>query len=192
VASETRPVRTAVGAKGQPARYHGSPMKIASSSVVTIAYDICTEDGEIVESSDIAGPVTFVQGKGTIIPGLDAKLVGMEEGEERTFTFAPQEAFGRPEDAPRKVISRKDFPKDAKLEKGVSFDAGIPGGHRIRLEVAEIAGDQVTVRMIHPLAGKTVKMSVEVHKVREATSAEREAGKVILTPPPPPKPTAQK
>jgi FKBP-type peptidyl-prolyl cis-trans isomerase SlyD len=162
-------------------------MKIAPGSVVTIAYDICTEDGEIVESSDINGPVTFMQGKGAIIPGLDAKLVGMEEGEERSFTFPPEEAFGRVEDAPRRVIARKEFPKDAKLEKGVAFDAGIPGGHRIRLEVAEIADDQVTVRMIHPLAGKTVSMSVEVHKVREATPAERESGKVILTPPPPPK-----
>jgi FKBP-type peptidyl-prolyl cis-trans isomerase SlyD len=167
-------------------------MKIAAGSVVTLAYDICTEDGEIVESSDINGPVTFVQGKGAIIPGLDAKLVGMEEGEERTLTFPPEEAFGRPEDAPRRAIKRKEFPTDAKLEKGVSFDAGIPGGHRIRLEVAEIDGDQVTVRMIHPLAGKTVTMSVEVHKVREATPAEREAGKVVLTPPPPPKSALQK
>ena len=39
-------------------------MKIETGSVVTIAYDICTEDGEIVESSEISGPVTFVQGKG--------------------------------------------------------------------------------------------------------------------------------
>jgi FKBP-type peptidyl-prolyl cis-trans isomerase SlyD len=166
-------------------------MKIAAGSVVTIAYDICTEDGEIVESSDINGPVTFVLGKGAIIPGLDAKLIGMEEGEERTFTFPPEEAFGRPEDAPRRVVARKEFPEEAQLEKGVAFDAGIPGGHRIRLEVAEIDGDRVTVRMIHPLAGKTVSMTVTVHKVREATAAEREAGKVVRTPPPPPKSAVQ-
>jgi len=167
-------------------------MKIATGSVVTIAYDICTEDGEIVESSDINGPVTFVQGKGAIIPGLDAKLVGMEEGEERTFTFPPEEAFGTPETAPRRVINRKEFPKEARLEKGAAFDAGIPGGQRIRIEVVEIAGDQVTVRMIHPLAGKTVNMTVEVHKIREATPAEREAGKVVYTPPPPPRSAVQK
>jgi FKBP-type peptidyl-prolyl cis-trans isomerase SlyD len=167
-------------------------MKVAAGSVVTITYDICTDDGEIVESSEIDGSVSFVHGKGAIIPGLDAKLVGMQEGEERTFTFPPEEAFGRPEDALHKVIDRKEFPKDARLEKGVSFDAGIPGGHRIRLEVAEIVGDQVTVRMIHPLAGKTVTMNVAVQKVREATPAERESGKVILTPPPPPKATAEK
>ena len=39
--------------------------------------------------------------------------------------------------------------------------------------------------MIHPLAGKTVNLNVAVHKVREATPAERESGKVALTPPPP-------
>ena len=154
-------------------------MKVVAGSVVTIAYDICTEDGEIVESSEISGTVSFVHGKGAIIPGLAAKLVGMEEGEE-------------PEDAPRKVINRQEFPKDAKLERGVTFDASIPGGHRIRLEVAEIADDHVTVRMIHPLAGKTISLNVKVHKVREATLAEGESGKVIVTPPPPPKAAAEK
>jgi FKBP-type peptidyl-prolyl cis-trans isomerase SlyD len=167
-------------------------MKVAAGSVVTLAFDICTEDGEIVESSELNGPVTFVQGKGAIIPGLDGKLVGLEEGEERTFTFPPEEAFGRLEDAPRKVLGRQEFPKDAKLEKGVAFEAGIPGGHRIRLEVVEVTGDQVGVRMIHPLAGKTVTMNVTVHKVREATPAEQESGKVILTPPPPPQPATPK
>jgi len=113
------------------ASYHCCPMKIAAGAVVTIAYDICTEDGEIVESSELNGPVSFVQGKGAMIPGLDAKLIGME--------------------------------------------------------VAELVEDDVAVRMIHPLAGKTVTMNVAVHKVRDATAAERESGKVVRTPPPPPK-----
>src|SRR5688500_6334662 len=120
-------------------------MKIAPGSVVYIAYDICTDDGEIVESSEINGTVAFVRGCGAIIPGLDQKLLGLQEGDERTFTFSPQEAFGRTEDAPKKVIKRSEFPAGAKLDKGVSFEAGIPGGQRIRLEVVDFTADEATV-----------------------------------------------
>ncbi len=162
-------------------------MKITTGSVVTINYDICTSDGEIVESSEINGPVSFVHGRGAIIPGLDKNLVGMAEGEERSFTLSPEEAFGKPETAPRKVIKRGEFPKDAKLGKGDSFEAGMPGGHKIRLEVVDLSGDDVTVRMVHPLMGQTVTMTVVVRQVREATPAERASGTVQRSPPPPPK-----
>jgi FKBP-type peptidyl-prolyl cis-trans isomerase SlyD len=162
-------------------------MQVAPGRVVTIAYDIATEDGEIVESSELNGPVSFVHGRGAIIPGLDKRLAGMKEGDEAKLTFPPDEAFGRPEDAPRKVIKRQEFPKDAALDKGQVFDAGLPGGQRIRLEVADVSGDDVTVRMVHPLAGKTLVMNVAIRKVRDATPVEAASGAVQRSPPPPPR-----
>src|SRR5687768_9298897 len=112
-------------------------MKIAPGCVVTIAYDVSTEEGEIVESSEISGPVSFVHGRKAILPGVDERLLGMKEGEERTFTLRPEEAFGRPEDAPHKVLKRSEFPADAKVARGEVFEAGIAGGHRIRLEIMD-------------------------------------------------------
>src|SRR5262245_13411429 len=121
-------------------------MKIAPGTVVTIAYDVSTEEGEIVESSEISGPVSFVHGRKAILPGLDERLLGLKEGDERSFTLRPEEAFGRVEDAHRKVVKRTEFPAEAKVVKGEAFEAGIAGGHRIRLEVLELKGDEVTVR----------------------------------------------
>lgn len=162
-------------------------MKIESGTVVTLSFDLCDERGEIIEASDITGAVAFVHGKGAIIPGLDKRLLGMTAGQESDFTFPPEEAFGKPEDAPTKVISRKEFPADAQLSKGVEFEAGIPGGQKIKLVVDKVTDEQVTVRMVHPLAGQTVSMSVKVVSVRAATPAELETGKVVTRPPPPPK-----
>ena len=88
--------------------------------------------------------------------------------------------------APRKQLTRKEFPADALLQVGAEFDAGIPGGQRIKLVVHEISGDVVTVRLVHPLAGQTVSMSVKVLGVREATAAELQSGKALVKPPPPP------
>ena len=57
-------------------------MKIEAGKVVTLTYDITDEQGEIIESSDLSGPVSFLVGKGAIIKGLDSRIIGMTEGDE--------------------------------------------------------------------------------------------------------------
>jgi FKBP-type peptidyl-prolyl cis-trans isomerase SlyD len=162
-------------------------MKIAPGKVVTLAFDLCNEAGEIIEASEITGQVSFVHGKGAIIPGLDQRLVGMAAGEESDFTFAPAEAFGTTEGAPTKTIARAEFPRDAALARGTAFEAGLPGGQKVKLVVDTADDKNVTVRMVHPLAGQTVKMSVKIAAVREATPQELATGKVMTKPPPPPR-----
>lgn len=168
-------------------------MKIESGHVATLAYDITNEKGEIIESSELSGPVTFLVGKGTIIKGLDSRILGMSAGEERDLSIPPEEAFGRIEDAPTRAVPRTEFPKDAKLDQGMRFEAGLPGSsaQTITLEIVEPGDEQVTVRMLHPLAGQTIGMSIKIAKVREATAAETEAGRAVSTPPPPPPPPSK-
>ncbi|MEX1367217.1 MAG: peptidylprolyl isomerase [Nannocystaceae bacterium] len=164
-------------------------MKAEAGSVVTITYDITDAEGEIIESSDLSGPVSFLVGKGAIIPGLDKRVIGMAEGEEKTFELPPEDAFGKPEDGPTKDLPRAEFPKEATLETGMRFEAGMgAGGQKILLEVVSSDDDKVTVRMMHPLAGQTIGMSVAIVKVRAATAAEKDAGRAISAPPPPPAP----
>lgn len=161
-------------------------MKVESGKIVTLSYDICDEKGEIVESSDISGAISFMHGKQAIIPGLNDKLVGLEEGQEETFEFPPEDAFGRIEDMPTNDIPRTEFPEGLEVKAGVRFEAGMPGGQTIMLEVIEQTDESVKVRMIHPLAGQTISMSVKILGIREATSAETEAGRAISKPPAPP------
>ncbi|EDM74437.1 peptidylprolyl isomerase, FKBP-type [Plesiocystis pacifica SIR-1] len=161
-------------------------MKIETGNVATIAYDITTAEGEIVESSDISGPIAILVGAQSMIPGLDKRLVGLDVGAEETFEIPPEEAFGTEEDAPTNVVSRAEFPKDAKLEVGQKFQANMPNGTTLTLAIREISDDTVTTAMIHPLAGKTLSVSVKIISVRAATSKETEAGRAMVTPPPPP------
>jgi FKBP-type peptidyl-prolyl cis-trans isomerase SlyD len=166
--------------------YDGAAMKITSGAIVTLTYDLTGDDGEIIETSDISGPVTFMVGKGAIIKGLDSRLEGMSEGQEATFSFAPEEAFGRVEDMPTQELARADFPAGAALGVGSRFEANLAGGPPIQLEVIAADDAKVKVRMIHPLAGKALGMSVKIGKIREATAAERDAGRAIVRPPAPP------
>jgi FKBP-type peptidyl-prolyl cis-trans isomerase SlyD len=167
-------------------------MKVEAGSVVTLTYDILDEAGEIIESSDLSGPVSFLVGKGAIIKGLDKQVTGMEKGQEKSFDLPPEEAFGRPEDAPTRDVPRTDFPKEAKLAKGERFEAGVGAGQKILLEVVESSDAKVTVRMLHPLAGQKISMNIKVVSVRAATAAEQEAGRAISAPPPPPPPPKKK
>ena len=167
-------------------RSYTSDVKVEPGTVVTLTYDLCTEGGEIIESSDISGPVTFMHGKSSILPGLDAKLNGMEEGADGTFEFAPEEAFGRVEDSPTTGMPKAEFPKGVALEKGSKFEAKMGGGQAIQLEVVDVGETEVTVRMIHPLAGQKLSMSLKVVGVRAATSKETEEGRAIVAPPAPP------
>ncbi|PRQ05917.1 FKBP-type peptidyl-prolyl cis-trans isomerase SlyD [Enhygromyxa salina] len=161
-------------------------MKIEPGTVVTLAYDITTADGEIVESSDISGPVSLLHGRQTLIPGLAKRLEGLEDGAEETFEFPPEEAFGTVEDAPTNVMSRAEFPEGTKFEVGVKFVAKMPNGQPLHLAVKEVSDESVTVAMIHPLAGQTIGMAVRIIGVRKATSKEKELGKAMVKPPPPP------
>ncbi len=162
-------------------------MKIEPGKVVTLSFDLCDERGEIIEASDITGAVSFIHGQGAIIPGLDKRLSGLALGAEADFTFPPEEAFGTPASAPKKVLTRSEFPADAALAVGAEFEAGIPGGQKVKLVVDAVDAESVTVRMVHPLAGQTVSMSVKVLGVRPATPDELESGKALIKPPPPPK-----
>lgn len=159
-------------------------MKVETNAVVTLAYKISRQDGELVESSEQGGPISFTHGQGAILKGLDDRLDGMEPGQEATFEFPPEQAFGRLEDAPQKTIPRAEFPEAVKLEPGVRLEAGIPGGQRILLEVIDLQKDTVSVRMIHPLAGQKISMWVKVLGVRLATVTELERGVVLNRPPP--------
>ncbi len=162
------------------------PMQIGPQTIVTLSYDLCTEEGEIIESSDLSGPITFMQGTRAMIPGLDAKLLGLEVGANASFEFPPEEAFGKVEDAPTKTIGRKEFPSSVEIKEGMSFQADLPGGQSITLAVQEVGDDEVIVRMLHPLAGKKLKMDIKVLKARPPTEQEQAAGRAILRPPVPP------
>src|SRR5690606_24066683 len=118
------------------------------------------ESGEIIESSDISGPITFIHGRSGLIPGLDKQPLGLEAGAERTFEFPPEEAFGRVEDAPTRTFAREEFPPDAELSVGSEFEARLPTGRPIQLRVVSVSEAELTAAVVHPLAGQRIGMSV--------------------------------
>ena len=50
-----------------------------------------TVDGQVVDSSVGKQPLEFVVGSGQVIPGFDKGVLGMNVGQEKTFSVSPEE-----------------------------------------------------------------------------------------------------
>lgn len=127
--------------------------------------DLSVAGGQQLEKST----VEYIQGGGSMLPGLEKLLEGLEAGAKRDGVLKAADAFGNPSMHPLKKMKRSDFPKDAKLTEGEKMvAAGADKAHmNVILQIVEISGDDVDVRLVHPLAEKDIKYAVEVVQVTD-------------------------
>ncbi len=123
-----------------------------------------TAGSDVIEKS----VVEFVQGGGTMLPGIEAVLVGLEPGATKEGVLPAKEAFGNPKMHPTKKMKRSEFPADAKLEVGTRFAAkSADNGLDIVLQIEKVSGAEVETRLVHPLADKDISYKVEVIQVTD-------------------------
>ena len=127
--------------------------------------DLSVAGGQQLEKST----VEYIQGGGSMLPGLESLLEGLEAGAKRDGVLKAKDAFGNASMHPLKKMKRTDFPKDAKLTEGEKLiAAGADKAHmNVILQIVKISGDDVDVRLVHPLAEKDIKYSVEVVQVSD-------------------------
>jgi len=130
----------------------------------TVSFDYTlTVNGEVVESSDRGGkPLTYVHGSGSLIPGLESQLLGMEEGDEKTITVAAEDAYGVIDPKAFQEVGKERLPQDPPLEVGTQLQAKTVDGRVTIVTVSEVKGDTVILNFNHPLAGKTLQFEVKI------------------------------
>ena len=103
-------------------------------------------------------PVVVKLGIGQLLPGLDAFLQGKQPGNYEV-TLKAEEAFGKKDPKLLKLVPLTAFGKEAKqLEPGMPVTIG-----EQHATVKNISGGRVIVDFNHPLAGKTVHYSLQLH-----------------------------
>jgi FKBP-type peptidyl-prolyl cis-trans isomerase 2 len=140
-------------------------VKIEKGRKVKMKVDLSVAGGPQLEKST----VEYVQGAGTMLSGLEAVLEGLEKGAKRDGVIKAKDAFGNVAMHPLKKMKRTDFPKDAKLTEGEKMiAAGADKAHmNVILQIVKISGDDVDVRLVHPLHDKDIKYAVEVIEVTD-------------------------
>ena len=151
-------------------------MQIASAKVITIDYTLTAEDGEVLDSSEQDGPLTYLHGAGYIVPGLEAALEGKSAGDALKVVVPPADGYGEHDTELVQAMPRDRFP-DGEIEVGMRFQAESAHGVRV-LTVVAMNEREVTVDANHPLAGRTLSFDVTVRDVRDATAEEIAHGHV--------------
>ena len=152
-------------------------MRIDKNRVVTLHYTLRDEQGTVLDSSEGRAPLTYLHGKGNIIPGLEQALAGKEAGEKLDVSVAPEQAYGTRDERLVQILPRSRLPEGTQVAPGMQLRADSPKGPRL-VSVVKVERDFVTVDGNHPLAGRTLNFSVEVAEVRKATHEEVSHGHV--------------
>ena len=130
---------------------------------MTLKIELAVAGGATLEKST----VEYIHGGGTMLPGLEAVLQGLEKGAKRDGVIKAKDAFGNPAMQPIKKMKRSEFPKDVKVDVGETMVAKGANDMNIVLRIEKVAGDDVDVRLVHPLAEKDIRYSAEVVQVSD-------------------------
>ena len=114
----------------------------------------------------------------SILEGLNGPLFfRVSQGDELEVTIPPAEAYGERSDDRVQQVPREAFQDMDKIEPGMAVTAQTGQG-QIELVVTAVDDESVTVDANHPLAGKSLKFSVTVEQVRDASEEEIAHGHV--------------
>ena len=145
--------------------------KVEVNKVVSVHYTGSYTDGEVFDTSEGREPLLFLVGHGQMISGFEQEMLGAEIGEKREFTLTPEKAYGMRDEAAIQKVPKSQFPDDMQLVSGMVLGAQSDRGP-VQFSVVSIDGDEVTVDFNHQMAGMTLRFSVEVVGIREATRDE--------------------
>jgi FKBP-type peptidyl-prolyl cis-trans isomerase SlyD len=143
--------------------------------VVTFHYILRDPTGRVLDTSEGGAPVTYLEGAGQIIDGLDEQLRGVAAGARSRVQVPAARAYGERDPAQLQRVKRARLPVTGELRVGDSFQAGEDQAAPV-VKVAAIEGDEVLLDANHPLAGVDLTFDVTIVAVRAATPEELRHG----------------
>jgi len=151
-------------------------MNIEKDRVVSFHYKLTDDEGNLLDSSEGHGPLSYLHGAQGIIPGLEKALEGHAPGDNLQVTVQPEEAYGEIDPRMIQQVPREAMAGIPDLAVGMTLQADDGTGNVHHVVVKEVGDDTVTVDGNHPLAGKVLHFDVTIDSVREATPEELEHG----------------
>ncbi|RUM34976.1 MAG: peptidylprolyl isomerase [Desulfobulbus sp.] len=140
-------------------------MKIAENSTVTIDYTMTLDNGEVVDSTKDTDPLTYTQGEGELIAGIEKRMTGLTNGDTLEVILPPEEGFGDVDPEAFIEIPKTDLPPEA-LQVDAQLQGEGPQGQAIEGRVVELKETSALVDFNHPLAGKNLHFTVTVVDVK--------------------------
>lgn len=142
-------------------------MTVKQGDFVKVDYEGKLDDGSVFDTSshgDHSHPLEFRVGSGEVIAGFDSAVLGMEVGQEKTFSIEPEEAYGEHTTKLVKTFPRKLLPSE-EIEEGMRILLATPDGKEIPATIVELEEESVTLDLNHPLAGKRLNFTIKLVEI---------------------------
>lgn len=138
----------------------GEPV-IQDGSTVRMEYTLSDDKGKVLDTNKGQDPLTYTQGEGNIIPGLEKALKGLHSGDQTHVVVPPEEGYG-----PFKPEAIVEVPKERIPPEAQKVGAQLMGrnqnGPPVPLRVKEVKEKTVVLDANHPLAGMTLTFDVKI------------------------------
>lgn len=149
-------------------------MAIENNQIVSIEYEV-RDGGNVVDSNVGGHPLTFMFGKGQIIPGLENGIANMNIGDKGDVLVKAADAYGEYNQEAQQELPREQF-AGIDLNVGMTLYGQGEDGGTVQVIVKEIKDDAVIIDFNHPLAGKDLMFTVTIMNVRDASAEEAMTG----------------
>jgi peptidylprolyl isomerase len=133
---------------------------------VRVHYHGTLEDGSVFSSTyEEKELFVFTIGQHSVLPKFEAALIGMGEGEKKSISIPPEEAYGLHKKEFVFVMDRTNAPPDLTLEVGKRLQIRSDQGKTAIATITAITEDSVILDANDPLAGKTLAFDIELVEV---------------------------
>ncbi|MFN2126242.1 MAG: peptidylprolyl isomerase [Anaerolineales bacterium] len=148
---------------------------IVDDVVVTMDYTLIVE-GKQIGSSKKSGPISFVQGQQSIVPGLEKNLYEMKIGDTKEIRVSALDGYGEIDPEDFLILQKSEFSENIPMEPGTIINLRDEDGDIQKARIDSINEDEVTLNFNHPLAGKELTFQVTILDLHAATQDEIESG----------------
>ncbi|QCD53208.1 FKBP-type peptidyl-prolyl cis-trans isomerase [Campylobacter sp. RM16192] len=149
------------------------------NQVISMFYELKdAKTGEILESNmQEGGQISFLTGRGHIIQKLEDEVISLKAGDTKRVVIEAADACGLYDETALQKLPKEQF-AGIELKEGMELFGQGEDGSNVRVTVAKIDENEVTVDFNHPYAGKDLEFNVQITEVREATEDEIATGVV--------------
>ena len=146
-------------------------MEITKNKVAAFHYQLFESDAKLEDSWEDNQQVLYLHGRGGMLPGIEQALEGKVEGDRFEITLDPENGYGQRQENAVQRVPIKHVAKGAKPRVGAVVQLNTESGPR-EVVVTKVGRFNLDVDTNHPLAGKTLRFSIEVGAVRDASTEE--------------------
>ena len=145
--------------------YLSTPV-VTQGAYLTLHYRLSGMDGQDIISTFNDSPATLQMGQGQLSPGLEAALLGLQEGSHTKQELKPENAFGPRNPDLIRHVSLETLQKNSAFGEqyiiGDLVDFSAPSGGKFAGILKAIDEKGALFDFNHPLAGQTVVLEAKI------------------------------